>query len=81
MVTRKERPALLRGDLVQITKLTKLLRLNGGKGFSYDYVIAVLNPNDARKNADILAIAQRMVADRQRSMEALIKQQRKPTHK
>lgn len=62
------------GDLPRITKLTKLQRLGPkGKGFSYDYVVACLDENDPRSNADITAIAQRLVAERNRSM-ALIAQ-------
>lgn len=61
------------GDIAQITKLTKQLRLGPeGKGFSYDYVKRVLDERDPRQNDDILVIAQRMVADRKRSMDALV---------
>lgn len=63
---------LLRGDIPQIWKLTKLLRLGPeGKGFSYQYIKQVLDVNDVRQNEEILAIAQRIVADRKRSMDAL----------
>ncbi|MBS1942064.1 MAG: hypothetical protein JST38_14430 [Bacteroidetes bacterium] len=82
---------LINGDLQQVWKITKLMRMGPqGKGFSYDYVVSCLDADDPRQNADILAIAQRIVADRKRSMEALAaeaakkaakKQQRKHAHK
>lgn len=91
MVKDKTQLPLIRGEIAQVTKLTKLLRLGPeGKGFTYDYVQCCLNPNDPRKNADIEAIARDLVAARERSMAALLQvrakaaakqQQRKHAHK
>lgn len=64
---------LEQGDLVRITKLTRLYKLGPeGKGFSYDYVAACLDENDVRSNADILAIAKDLVAVRKRTMALLV---------
>lgn len=61
------------GDIRRVWKITKLMKMGPeGKGFSYIYIKQVLDENDPRQNADILAIAQRLVSDRKRSMEALL---------
>ena len=65
-------PVLQHGDLPQITKITKLLRLNDGKGYTYQYVKECLNANNERQNEEILAIARDLVAARERSMTALL---------
>lgn len=65
-------PQLQHGDLPQITKLTKLLKLNGGQGYTYQYVKECLNANNERQNEEILAIARDLVAVRERSMAALL---------
>lgn len=66
-------PQLQHGDLPQITKLTKLLRLGPtGQGYTYQYVKECLNANNERHNEEILAIARDLVAARERSMAALL---------
>lgn len=65
-------PQLQHGDLPQITKITKLLGLNDGKGYTYQYVKECLNANNERQNEEILAIARDLVAARERSMAALL---------
>lgn len=52
---------LEKGALTKLVALTKARGLNNGKGFSYDYVKLVLNPNNKRTNTAILALAQEMV--------------------
>lgn len=72
------------GDIQRVWKITKLMKMGPqGKGFSYQYVKEVLDEENVRQNADILAIAQRLVADRKRSMEALLAaraKKRRPQH-
>ncbi|MBS1939876.1 MAG: hypothetical protein JST38_03255 [Bacteroidetes bacterium] len=66
-------PELQHGDLPQITKITKLLRLGPkGQGYTYQYVKECLNANNERQNEEILAIARDLVAARERSMAALL---------
>ena len=67
----KSLPQLIYGDIAQVVKLTKLRRLNNGKGYSYDYVQACLDAKDVRSNADIIGIAWELVAARERSLAAL----------
>jgi len=65
------------GDMQRVVKLTKLRRLNGGKGFTYDYVKQCLGDWDERTNADITSIAEIVIAERKRSEVALAKMVRK----
>ncbi len=61
------------GDIQRVWKITRMMKMGPeGKGFSYPYIKQVLDADDPRQNADILAIAKRLVAERRRSMEALV---------
>lgn len=65
-------PPLQRGDLPTITKLTKLRRLNDGKGYSYAHVKACLDENNPRTNDEIEALALELRQTRKASMDLLL---------
>lgn len=69
----KKLPTLERGDLPRITKLTRLSKMNEGKGYSYAYVKACFDPENPRRNEEIIALGWQLVESRERSMAQLAK--------
>lgn len=63
------RKELRTGDITYVQELTKTQKLNKGKGYSYKYVVMVLNGE--RNNNKIIELFEKLISSRKRLTQEL----------